>query len=58
MPRWVLLDHRIQCEQTAAYSTEDCQKLVVAVKRTGKVYMMAENYSYFHYIQEWKRIID
>jgi len=39
MPRWVLLDHRIQCEQTAAYSIEYCQKLVVAVKRTGKVYI-------------------
>jgi predicted dehydrogenase len=41
-----------------AYSIADCEKVVETEKQTGKVYMMAENYTYFHYIQEWKKIID
>ncbi|MBM4079917.1 MAG: Gfo/Idh/MocA family oxidoreductase [Planctomycetes bacterium] len=47
----------VLCEQTAAYKLEDCEKIVQTVKRTGKKYMMAENYSYFHYILEWKKLI-
>jgi predicted dehydrogenase len=31
---------------------------VDAVKRTGMKYMMAENYCYFHYISEWKKIVE
>lgn len=48
----------VLCEQTAAYTVEDCQRLVETVRRTGKAYMMAENYTYFHYIQQWKKMID
>jgi predicted dehydrogenase len=48
----------VLCEQTAAYTIEDCQHLIDAVKRTGKTYMMAENYTYFDYIQKWKKLID
>lgn len=48
----------VLCEQTVAYTVEECQKVVEAVKRTKKKYMMAENYCYFHYIREWKKIID
>ena len=48
----------VLCEQTAAYSLEECEKIVEAVKRTGMTYMMAENYCYFHYIREWKQMID
>ena len=48
----------VLCEQTAAYTVEDCLKLIDVVKRTGMKYMMAENYCYFHYILEWKKIID
>ncbi len=48
----------VLCEQTAAYTLDDCEVLVKTVKRTGKVYMMAENYCYFHYIREWKKLID
>lgn len=48
----------VLCEQTAAYTVDDCERLIQTVKRTGQVYMMAENYCYFHYIQEWKQIID
>jgi predicted dehydrogenase len=48
----------VLCEQTAAYSVADCERLVDTVKRTGKAYMMAENYSYFDYIRAWKKLID
>ena len=48
----------VLCEQTAAYSVEDCERIVNAVKATGKHYMMAENYSYFHYVREWQKMID
>ncbi|HOC02638.1 MAG TPA: Gfo/Idh/MocA family oxidoreductase [Candidatus Ratteibacteria bacterium] len=48
----------VLCEQTVAYTVEECQMVVDAVKRTGKKYMMAENYCYFHYIREWKKIVE
>lgn len=48
----------VMCEQTAAYTVEDCAGIVEAVKRTGNGYMMAENYCYFHYVRQWKQIID
>jgi predicted dehydrogenase len=48
----------VLCEQTAAYTLADCEQVVNTVRRTGKVYMMAENYCYFHYIREWKKLID
>ncbi len=48
----------VLCEQTAAYTIDDCAKVVDAVKRTGRHYMMAENYCYFHYIREWKKLVD
>jgi predicted dehydrogenase len=46
------------CEQTAAYTLPDCERIVKAVKRTGKSYMMGENYCYFHYVREWKKLVD
>lgn len=47
----------VLCEQTMAYTIADCEKVVDAVKRTGRVYMMAENYIYFHYLRKWKEIV-
>jgi predicted dehydrogenase len=47
----------VLCEQTAAYTVDDCERLIQTVRRTGRVYMMAENYCYFHYIQQWKQIV-
>ena len=47
----------VLCEQTAAYTVADCERIVNTVNRTGKVYMMAENYCYFHYIREWQAMI-
>jgi len=48
----------VLCEQTVAYTVEECQKVVDAVKKSGKKYMMAENYTYFHYIREWKKVVE
>ena len=48
----------VLCEQTAAYSIEDCQRIIDAVKLTGKTYMMAENYSFYHCVLEWKKLIE
>lgn len=47
----------VLCEVTAANSIEDCEKLVQVVRKSKAKYMMAENYCYFHYIQEWRKII-
>ena len=48
----------VLCEQTAAYTMEECEAIVTAVKRTGMTYMMAENYCYFHYVREWRKLIE
>ena len=48
----------VLCEQTAAYTVAECEKLVETVRRTGQVYMMGENYCYFQYIREWKNWIE
>ncbi len=48
----------VLCEQTAAYTVEDCGRIVEAVRRTGLKYMMAENYCYFHYVREWRKLIE
>ncbi len=48
----------VLCEQTVAYTIDECIRVVDTVKKTGKVYMMAENYCYFHYVREWKKIVD
>lgn len=48
----------VLCEQTVAYTFEECQKVLDTVKKTKKAYMMAENYCYFHYIRQWKEMIE
>jgi predicted dehydrogenase len=40
-----------------AYTVEECALVVDAVKKSGKVYMMAENYCYFHYVQQWQKLV-
>lgn len=47
----------VLCEQTAAYTADDCERLVQTVRSTGRKYMMAENYCYFHYVREWRDMI-
>ncbi len=48
----------VLCEQTAAYTIKDCRKIIEVAKRSGKTYMMAENYSFFHCVLEWKKMIE
>jgi predicted dehydrogenase len=48
----------VLCEQTVAYTVEECREVFREVKKSGKIYMMAENYTYFHYIKEWQTMID
>jgi predicted dehydrogenase len=47
----------VLCELMPANSEKDCESLYHAVRKSGMKYMMAENYSYFHYIMQWKQII-
>lgn len=42
-------------EVTAAGSLEDCRRIVEAVRRTGGVYMLAENCIYWHFVSQWKK---
>jgi predicted dehydrogenase len=48
----------VLCEQTVAYTLPECEQVLDAVRRSGKAYMMAENYCYFHYVREWKKLVD
>src|SRR5262249_8880885 len=48
----------VLCEQTAVYTVDDCRLLIETVKRTGRKYMMAENYCYFHYVRQWRKLIE
>lgn len=41
-------------EVTAAYTLDDCQRIIDATKRSGRLYMMAENQCYLHFIRQWK----
>ena len=45
-------------EVTMANTVEGCERIVEAVKSSGLKYMMAENYIYLDYIQQWKKYID
>jgi len=44
-------------EVTAANTVKDCERLVQAVKKTKMKYMMAENYYYYDYIQQWRKMM-
>jgi len=48
----------VLCEQTMAYTVKDCRRIVDAVKKSKRTYMMAENYSYFHYVREWQKLVE
>lgn len=41
-------------EVPAAWTLEECRALAAAVQRTGRVYMMAENMNFYHYIRQWR----
>lgn len=42
-------------EVTMASTVEDCFRIVETQRQTGKTYMMAENYCYFHFVRQWKK---
>lgn len=42
-------------EVTMSNTLEGCQKIWEAAKKSKGIYMMAENYIYFGFIQEWKK---
>lgn len=44
-------------EVTAASTIPDCKRIVEAVRRTGKTYMLAENCIYWHFVSEWKKLV-
>lgn len=45
-------------EVTASNTIEGCEAIYKAAKSAKGKYMLAENYIYFHFIQEWKKYID
>ncbi|NLD86961.1 MAG: Gfo/Idh/MocA family oxidoreductase [Clostridiales bacterium] len=45
-------------EVTASNTIEGCQAIYDAAKRSTAKYMLAENYIYYDYIQQWKKYID
>lgn len=49
-------DRHVMSETTAAFTLAECVELVRAVERSGKIYMLAENYPYAAYNQEMRRL--
>ena len=50
-------DCAVLSEVTAASTIEGCGRIVEAVRRTGKTYMLAENCIYWHFVDEWKKLV-
>jgi predicted dehydrogenase len=44
-------------EVTAASTMEGCRRIVEAVRRTGRLYMLAENCCYWPFVQEWGKLV-
>jgi len=44
-------------EVTAASDLDGCKRIVDAVRRTGKPYMLAENCIYWHFVAHWKKLV-
>jgi predicted dehydrogenase len=45
-------------EVTAATSINECEELYKVAKRSRAKYMMAENCCYYHYLREWRKMIE
>lgn len=50
--------HHVLSEVTAADTIEGCTAIVEAADRTGRTYMLAENYIWFDYVQKWRQWIE
>ena len=46
----------VMTEVPAAYTIEQCQSLVSAVRRSGVKYQLAEQTRYWHFIQKWRQM--
>ena len=44
-------------EVTAASSVAECQRIVDAVRRTGRRYMLAENCCYWPFVAQWRDLV-
>lgn len=44
-------------EVTASSTVEGCRRIVEAVRRSGKRYMMAENCCYWPFVEEWRGLV-
>ena len=44
-------------EVTAAATLEECRRIVEAVRRTGRIYMLAENCCFWPFILEWQKMV-
>jgi predicted dehydrogenase len=47
----------VLCEVTAASSIEECGRIVEAVRRTGRIYMLAENCCFWPFIRQWQEMV-
>jgi len=47
----------VLCEVTAASTVEECERVLQAVRRSGKLYMLAENCVFWPFVQEWKGLV-
>ena len=45
-------------EVTMANTVDGCLHIYEAAKRSDRIYMMAENYIYFGFIQQWKKYVE
>lgn len=45
----------VLCEVPAAWSLEEAEAVVSAARRSDRVYMMAENMNFYHYVRAWKQ---
>jgi predicted dehydrogenase len=50
-------DCAVLSEVTAASDLAGCEQIVEGVRRTGGVYMLAENCIYWHFVSEWKQMV-
>jgi len=51
-------DKHVLSEVTAATSVKECEEIYKATRRSKAKYMMAENCCYYHYLREWRDIVE
>jgi predicted dehydrogenase len=47
----------VMCEVPAAYTMEDCWRLVTTAERTGKIYLLMEQCRFWGFIRAWHEIV-